>query len=459
MRLVALFVLVVGLASAIDVRFSPARADGQAGVTTSAQPLRSGVDLVEIAALVRDRDGRLVTDLAASDFQVIENGTPQIIAAFQRVSMPVRAVAGDAALFSSDVASNERASDARVFILVLDALHVASVRTRVVRDYARQFIERHVGPADLVAVVSPGGLTAATQDFTNDRPRLLAAVDQFAGSKMMSASVEIEQEKRALEARSSSTPPSSRSAEPLHQGMDPSDGERATRVRALASVLQALAAHLGRMQERRKALLLFSEGIDYDMLDVSGTLQRHSSDVMKAVNQAIGALMRSNVSVYPIDPRALSSAEGDQVENPIYREIPSVIQSSVEAEYSASIRGLRDIAESTGGFAAVDRNDIRPAFERIIEESSDYYILGYTPSKLAKPGESRTIDVRVSRPGTRVVARKGYVVAAAPARGFSSDTAAEPTFPTNVPCEGGPIGWISRRRRRRRGLRSVCQPN
>ena len=432
MRAVAVLVI-VGLASGVDARFGASPVLGPAISAQPAQPLRSGVDLVEVAALVRDRDGQLVSDLVASDFQVLENGTPQAITAFQRVSMPARtaAPAADATtLLGNDVASNERASEARIFILVLDALHVASPRTRVVRSYARQFIERHVGPTDLVAVVSPGGLTAATQDFTSNKARLLAAIDQFAGSKLTSATVEIEQEKNALQ------PPLNPLQAPLHQGMDPNDGERANRVRALTSVLEALAAHLARIESRRKSMLLFSEGIDYDMLDVMGKLQRQSSDVMKAVNQAMGALMRSNVSVYAIDPRALSSAEGDLVEHPVLRDRPNVTQSSVEAEYSASIRGLRHLSESTGGFAAVDRNDIGPAFERIIEESSNYYVLAYTPTKQAKPGESRTIDVRVSRPGVRVVARRGYTVPAASPRGFSTDAPAAPTFPEQLPMRG-----------------------
>ena len=285
MRAVAVLVI-VGLASGVDARFG-APVLGPAISAQPAQPLRSGVDLVEVAALVRDRDGQLVSDFVASDFQVLENGTPQAITAFQRVSMPARtaAPAADATtLLGNDVASNERASEARIFILVLDALHVASPRTRVVRSYARQFIERHVGPTDLVAVVSPGGLTAATQDFTSNKARLLAAIDQFAGSKLTSATVEIEQEKNALQ------PPLNPLQAPLHQGMDPNDGERANRVRALTSVLEALAAHLARIESRRKSMLLFSEGIDYDMLDVMGKLQRQSSDVMKAVNQAMGAL-------------------------------------------------------------------------------------------------------------------------------------------------------------------------
>ncbi len=398
-------------------------AQAAAGARQPAQPtFRSGVDLVEVTVLARDRDGRLVPDLTAADFQVLDGGTPQVVTAFQRVSMPVSVMAAGAgakSIVAHDVASNERLGDSRVFILVLDVLHVASNRTRVVRDYARQFIERHVGAADLVAVVSPGGLSSATQDFTSDKTRLLAAVDQFAGNKITSATVEIDQERHTLEA-------------PLHQGMDPSDGERAIRARSLTSVLEALAAHLDRVESRRKSLLLFSEGIDYDLLDVMGKLQRQSSDVMKAMNRATGALMRANVSLYAIDPRALSSAEGDLVENPLYRATPSLIQSSVEAEYSDSIRRLRDLADSTGGFAAVDRNDIGPAFERIIEETSEYYVLGYTPSKPPKLGEFRAIDVRVSRPGVRAVARKGYLVLSGPPRAFSTDAPADPTLPANV---------------------------
>lgn len=45
---------------------------------------KSGVDLVRVAAVVRDQKGRFVPDLSARDFQVLENGRVRPIADFRR---------------------------------------------------------------------------------------------------------------------------------------------------------------------------------------------------------------------------------------------------------------------------------------------------------------------------------------------------------------------------------------
>ena len=165
---------------------------------------RTGVDVVEVAVLARDSAGKPVTDLTRDEITVLEDGVPQPLVAFERVSLPARPAAVPPqrpAPVAQDVASNESSAPSRVFVLVLDSNHVAATRVRVVRDSARQFIENHVGPDDYVAVFSPGGIAAATQDFTTDKARLLAAVDQFTGMKMMSAIIEVDREQQAAEAR------------------------------------------------------------------------------------------------------------------------------------------------------------------------------------------------------------------------------------------------------------------
>ncbi|HXW08597.1 MAG TPA: VWA domain-containing protein, partial [Vicinamibacterales bacterium] len=398
---------------------------------------RSGVELIEVAVIARDRDGRLVSDLSQDDFQVLEQGVPQTIVAFDRVAVPmVRAVDAAARPVGGDVSTNEGLSEARVFVLLLDALHVAPQRSREVRRLARQFIEEHVRANDLVAVVSPGGLSAATQDFTTDTARLLAAVDQFAGTKLRSAALEIAEEARSGVGELRVRP-----------GSDPSDHERAGRVQAISSTLETLARHLQRIERRRKSVLLFSEGIDYNQMDVMGRVQMSASDVTRAMTRALGALMRANVSLYAVDPRGLTSPDGPLVETQadgVARGSGS-LANSVDQEFGDSIRSLRHVAESTGGFAAVDTNSFGGAFDRIVEESSTYYVLGYTPVKPGKPGEFREIRVRVSRPDLRITARKGYVVptsqrAAARADGSAFGNAPAMPYPRPAARPGAAAG-------------------
>ena len=163
--------------------------DGQSG----RPPLRASVELIEVPVVVRDRDGRFVSDLTQNDFQIAEHDVVQTITTFDRISLPVAhdtSATGTATVtVPHDVSTNEDSAQSRIFVIVLDAVHVAAPRTTVVRTLARRFIEQYMGPRDLVAVISPGGLDTATQDFTSDKGRLLAAIDQFSGSKLRSAAV------------------------------------------------------------------------------------------------------------------------------------------------------------------------------------------------------------------------------------------------------------------------------
>jgi VWFA-related protein len=419
---------------------------GATDQTRSPQTLRTGVELIEVTVVVSDAQGGHVGALTRDDFQITEDGTAQTIAAFEHVAIPIVAAreADDESAghvqpappkapgeHERDVTTNEVGPAARLFVIVLDPLHTDSRRTLDVRRHATTFIEKHLGAADLAAVVSPGGGAEAMQEFTGDKARLIRAVEGFTGQKLPSASVQREEDKHT-------------GVSALRDGRDPSDSERAYRAIAVANTLEALARSLDGVEHRRKAVLLFSEGVDYNVNDVMGKVQQHASDVARAMEHAVAALAHANVAVYAIDSRGLTSGEGTLVETPIFQTAPptDISEPGVQGEVGASIRSLRRIAEQTGGFAAVDRNDFTGAFERIIRESSDYYVLAYTPLRPARPGESRRIDVRVSRPGLRVMARKGYVVPAA--EGRRPGPASAPPEPAAPRTAGRTMGAASR---------------
>jgi VWFA-related protein len=62
---------------------------GSAQVVPQTPVFRAAVDRVTVAATVRDRRGRPVTNLVAKDFQVLDRGVPQTILSFQREMAPM----------------------------------------------------------------------------------------------------------------------------------------------------------------------------------------------------------------------------------------------------------------------------------------------------------------------------------------------------------------------------------
>ena len=147
------------------------------------------VDYVDVDVLVTDESGRFVRDLTRDDFEVFEDGRLQTISDFTVVDIPVERA--DRPLFAAspiepDVRSNERPFDGRVYVMILDDLHVDATRTQLFKNAARQFIDRNLGANDLMAIVHTGGRSDAAQEFTSNKRLLRAAVDKFIGRKLPS---------------------------------------------------------------------------------------------------------------------------------------------------------------------------------------------------------------------------------------------------------------------------------
>ena len=53
--------------------------------------------------------------------------------------------------------NNLSGTDGRVYVIVLDDLHTAALRSQRVKAAARQFVERYIGANDIAAVVHTSG--------------------------------------------------------------------------------------------------------------------------------------------------------------------------------------------------------------------------------------------------------------------------------------------------------------
>jgi VWFA-related protein len=154
-----------------------------------------------------------------------------------------------------------------------------------------------------------------------------------------------------------------------------------------------------------------SEGIDYDIYNLFDN-NSAASDIITYTRDAIAAATRGNVSIYSVDPRGLMTPGSDLIETSgVASDEPNLglgLQSSME-ELRLSQDSLRELSEETGGFAFVNRNNVDEAFDRIVAENSSYYVLAYYAPNDRRDGRFRKIEVRVTRPGITVRARRGYV--------------------------------------------------
>ena len=185
------------------------------------------------------------------------------------------------------------------------------------RKSAREFVEKYFGASDVAAVVSTSGRGDLAQDFTSDPQLLLAAIDKFAGQRLRPAEEEridyyynsqlihpeddIVQKNNVKEINAAAV-------------YDPSDLERGQRAVGVLNSMKSLAEFLGGVRGRRKALLLFSEGLDYPMADAF-TDSTSGNEIIRATQDAMTAAALANVNFYALDPRGLIGMTTDLSRN------------------------------------------------------------------------------------------------------------------------------------------------
>ena len=367
---------------------------GQPQQGTPAPTFQSQITYVELVVSVAGADGAFVPGLTAADFEVLEDGGPQAIESFAMVDLAAERASVSPPLAEPDVRSNERPFTGRVWVLALDAINVTVDRSEKVRQIARLFIERALGPDDLMALVTFSETTGPHQDLTNSRRRLLDALEEFAGERgSFLTMAEATASTRVTPAQPSSGPP--RPGE-----VDLGSIELAQRVSAQQALrkLRTVADWAAGVHGRRKTIVWLSEGITHDITsefdpDRMAASGLSGTAVGLEIHDTAGVITRAGVNIYAIDPAGLT--------------VESAVQ---DVARWLGQTNLRLMTESTGGFALTNSNTYPDAIDRVVRENSTYYVLTYSPPAVRqRDGKYHRIRVRVNRPGVTARTREGYL--------------------------------------------------
>ena len=417
---------------------------GQAPPQTPGVTFQVEVNYVDVDVVVTDDQGNFVTGLGARRLRSLRKRPAaedrHVLAGGDSRSKNRRRSSSTAVLSPPTRRRNRRPFDGRVYVIVLDDLDVSAMRSTPVKDAARKFVREFMGANDLAAVVYTSGRKDAAQEFTTNRELVIASIDKFIGQRMRSLSLDrldsyYQTIAFGFTSRNDADPNtgSINSQDRAGHGRvsDPTELERGTRALNVLDTLKNTAEFLGSVRGRRKALLFFSEGLDYPIRDVFGA--HDATTVIRATQDAISTAARANVNFYAIDPRGLAGMttdfmEGAGIANGAGSSGPVIlvpgtntpssgvtggvgifnVQDELMQEFRTSQDTLRELTEQTGGFASLNTNNVAPAFERIVDANSRYYVLGYYPPNHPRNGRFHKIEVKVKRPGVRVEARRGY---------------------------------------------------
>src|SRR5262249_18761754 len=303
-----------------------------------------------------------VADLQAGDFDVVEDGVLQRVETLQFVRLDgsrTTDLEDSLEIRSPEHAALEAArDDVRVFAIFLDDYHIdkmpeVTLRVRrALKDFVRQFATN-----DLVAVMDP--LTPLSHlRFTRSQDDLLRRMGEFEGRRGELHPVRSVLEEGQLAARD----------------------VWEVRGSVTLSALEAIVTHLGGLREGRKSVLFVSQG------PVMGPFGGPNEDRLKDVLQAAN---RGNVTIHVFDPRPVGR-----------RPFGSAPLGGADV--------LQRLSHETGGRAIVNLNEPAKRLAQVIGDASAYYLLGYTPVRDMADGRFHRIEVKVKRPGVRVLARRGY---------------------------------------------------
>jgi VWFA-related protein len=349
--------------------------------------LRVTVNLVQIQAVVTERTGAHITNLKAGDFRVFQDGKEQKVThctyiptgrpAASKPAPTDRAQPAEGPLPPAKLTSQQVRRTIAIVVDDLDFCQGTFEEFAEVRRALRKYVTGQMRPGDMVAILRTAGDVGALQQFTSDKPKLLAAADRigyFTSGNGFCATDSLELQRRLIT---------------FAQGLGTLPGQ--------------------------KSIVLFTSGDPFSRLDPY-SLWLH--------DRLLDATSRAAVTVYVIDRAGLPTISVTAAQrirggndNPRSDALAQVVNQQLSGTRQVNLAahaGMSFLARSTGGLFLSNTSDLGAMLRTATNDMQGYYLLGYTPEASTfdpVTGQRRfhRISVRVQRPGLTVRTQAGFL--------------------------------------------------
>jgi VWFA-related protein len=357
--------------------------------------------------VVRDKKtGAVIKGLKGSDFQILEDKKPQKLVSFDYQNVDEAAVLAEKAstvsgatatkkktiadLVNNDfAASPDELKDRRLIVLFFDLSSMQPEDVTRAVDSAKDYINNHMSPADMVASVSLNASPSMDQDFTNDKQALLTAVSKYDGTAGQGFTGGSEG------GGTDGTSDDSSSFVADDSEFNALNTDR--QIYAIRTICKAIEK-----VEQKKSLMYFSGGLTRQGIENQASLRSTTNECVKA-----------NTEIYAVDTRGLQALNpvGDASKGSIRGTSAysgAAMQGQLNANFSSQ-ETLGTLASDTGGKLFVDSNDFAPAFQQVQHDTEAYYILGFHSTNPARDGGYRHLTINlINHPEAKLEYRPGY---------------------------------------------------
>jgi VWFA-related protein len=340
-----------------------AYSQNDASQTGSSFKLRVDVDLVTIEVSAFDKNGQAALNLKKEDFRLYEDGKKQEILSFDTVSSAAASSPKEMSLLDEN-----RGKRGKTVLIVFMEQSISPRNLKLAHDSIANFVMKHMHPQDLFAVMSFGSSMKILQNLTGERDEVMAAVHKLAPSMVVSFSFD-------------------------------------DFLRSFEQINYSIARIKG-----QKSILVFGPpGLGYAPMDRS------------RYNKAINSARQSNVVFYAADPERIIGSggyaeAGRSAGTPMGpASLPHGVLGTLPGTSSISTAGglvpltLKTLAAETGGSSIDNVLDIDSELDRLDQQLSNFYVLGFQSNNPKRDGSFRKIEVKMDMKGVTLRHREGYV--------------------------------------------------
>ena len=416
-RKVSCYVAVIAaLACSIFVFATPKDKDNNSEVKFTAR-----TELVLIPTLVTDKSGNHILGLKQEDFTVLENGAEQRISTFEEITSDPHRLSRprNPNEFSNSLAGGPSAR--RITLMVLDLINTPFMDQAYARKDLLKYLTQSVDqrePTALYTLTRSG--VHVIHDFTTDPRVLVAALHKVKGdtSQMVDSLEDVEAitgtaspdgsagvDPGAVQTEAQQLQTMMEDAELNFQSFQQRLAITYT-LQGMQQVAQALAGFPG-----RKALIWAGGGFPFSVSDNTMQLAPAGrdtlSDVLPLYEHTWQLLNNAQIALYPVDVKGLQTVTtpSASVRTPGRNYARNMTWRQMDTQGT-----LQTFAGMTGGRAYYNSNDLVKGFRDAVNDSGQYYMLGYYLDRSKTKAGWRKLAVKVKRDHTEVRARSGFFV-------------------------------------------------